>query len=193
MLLALLTTASAAETLDVRFEGQGMSLQAEDLGVYPGRERIQAPGLSVAYELDPRFGVVGNWHHRRVDANLGGYDTEMIDAYDELELGVRVYPIGRRIFTPTVTVQGSTLWSRVRLDDKPNIDDDPSEVAANAWGFGGLGAVGAEIQPFPDHWRVRATVHYEVGYLYLSSLDHDPLGSRKMGGVVLRGGTGIQF
>lgn len=191
MILAILGTAFAAETIDVRFEGQGMSLLATSQGLYPGRTRIQAPGLSAQYELDPRLALVGNWHHRRVDGDLG--EADVVDAYDELELGVRLYPIGRRVIAPTVTAQGSTLWSRVTLDEEPDIKADPSEVRANAWGFGGLGAAGLEVAPFPDHWRVRATLHYEVGYLYLTSLDHDPLGSRRMGGVVLRGGTGIQF
>lgn len=189
--LTLFATAQAAETIDVRIEGQSMGIQASDLGVTPGNERIQAPGLSVTYELGPKLGVVGNWHHRRARVSLG--EAVLRDRYDEAQIGVRWYPIERRVFAPTVTVQGSTLWSRVALDEAPNVDGDPSELSANAWAFGGVAMAGVELAPFPKEWRVQATLHYELGYQYLTELDNDPLGSRQMGGFVIRGGTGVRF
>jgi hypothetical protein len=162
-------------------------------------------GLSAGYRLTKNIALVGSW--QRVgrgavvsvqvpdeDADFESRDQQLRAALlaNQLTAGVRLDFAIAGYLRPYVSGQGMAVLTRVRLDDEPDVRDNPGQVEALGTATGGLLTFGAELRaPLTD--RLHPAVYLEMGPSWLTVAQLGELGSMQMGGFALRTGVGLRF
>jgi hypothetical protein len=149
--------------------------------------------------------IVAAWHHVRqgavVIASEGTQETGApanLDSFtaayfgNELTAGVRGDIPIQDIFFPFLKAQGLVMTSLVRLDDQPDVNDNPGQVSYTGASPGFMATAGVEVRIPPD-LPVQVGLELEMGYGWLATTDLDDLGEMTPGGFVVRSSVGVRF
>jgi hypothetical protein len=170
---------------------------------FGGQTAMPSFGLAASARVHPNLAIVGAWHYVRKGSVIvanGGTDTDAPDiggftaAYfaHEISAGVRGDVAFDDVFLPFLKVQGLLLTSLVKLDDDPDVNDNPGQEEFSGASPGFLTTAGFEVR-LPPYEPVQIGLEIEAGYGWLAATDLDELGEMKAGGFVIRTGVGVRF
>ena len=162
-------------------------------------------GLKVGYRLSSWLEIDAGWHRTalgsvvRMPGPSFGLDFEDSDARmntalstNQVVVGPRVDVLIRDVFQPYASVRVGVRQATARLDDDPSSSNNPNQWRESGAGLDFLAVGGAEVRTVVAD-PLQVTVHTELGYGYVSTLQLGDLGPMQPGGLVFRTGVGLRF
>ena len=144
-------------------------------------------GVRGAFALSEHWAVAGSW----ATANEG-LTVESDEGQVLLATGFRHHrvAVGPRFswqmapwFTPYASLQGLVWTGTARLDDNPEIDDNPGQYTFRSAAVGGQAMLGAFVEPFTlgkQDGAPRVGVYGELGYGHTTRMSFSDEGNRDL-------------
>jgi len=198
LLALLLPVAAHGADDEVSLELGSIGTPDADWALFSDTERLPTQGLRLGWAVHDRVALVAGWHRGAQGMTVGGETTGQSDFV--ATFGAHLFSLGAKAdvaltpwFAPYATAQAIGLIGTVRLDDDPEDDENPNQIAESAFAPGAMGTAGVEFRiPFHDGAFAAAT-SLEMGYAWLAPLAYDTLGDLQFRGFAVRWGVGARF
>lgn len=216
----ILATVAAAGLLSSVSQAHELSLEtgaynAPDEGyrIFNDHGAVQTQGVRAAFDLSEHWSVVGSW----ATANEG----QSVETDEAVPLFVAAFrhhrfASGPRFswavapwFVPYASVQAVFWTGTARLDDNPDVEDNPGQYTFRGFSVGGQAMLGAFVEPITigkGEDAPRLGIYGELGYGYNSRMSFtDPenrdlatkeavsLGDLQFHGLVGNAGVSFRF
>lgn len=196
-LLALLISPALAADSELSLELASMAAPDPALGTF-GTHTVPSFGVRAGVQVHNNVSAVLSWHHTRRGADLYVNGTEFAARAawfgNELALGAKADVSFGDVFMPYAVATGVVLLGSARLDDDPDVNDNPGQVREGAVAFGARPMAGVELRmPRSYETGLTGAVYIELGWTFLTPLDHGDLGDLRAGGFTANGGIGFRY
>lgn len=163
--LALTTTASAHElALEVGTHGA----PDDDYELFSEQAAVAHWGARGAVSLGDRWSVLGTWNTAREGLDVfnsnGSYAFATSFTHNRVGLGPRFELELLPWLSPYAALQGVAWFGTVRLDEAPEVDNNPGETTFRGLTFGGQASLGLLVEPVQVGRLGKLAFYGELGF-----------------------------